>query len=773
MLFGNIKLELLMILFLLSITSYSYAQEFTIEKVADIYKADDYRKIVKDEDRLIASGTRALHLLTNDDEGYLIELDELPLWGELGVNQQSELILLGISGDYIFIIGTKWGSPLRRRLYKVLIENNTLTLLDSINFYDDECVDQILLINNHLFVMPHYFNNLPLYIYDINDLEIVAEYDYPAFFHDNNLYKLNEQYLYTWDDDNYYLMHIFDVSDVCNIQEIAEIDFNEIFPDLPKGLTKIIDDTTLCMCNPGQYSFFDISDISDWQLLGTIDYPDENALQNLAILNDDRIIIPLKNGCVGLYDVSNFEAPVQLSSYNYDSMYNMDGCVCFEDYFYRVDTGLGIHQFRIINDQFEYLDTFPEFKERRGVYMNDDLLAVRTRYWHGMHFYDISDLNNVHYICTHFDNYFQYGSDFEDNLFAVPLVSYPDYNQNIDIYDISDIENPELVNRIENIFATDVYLEYPYLYAHETVPGTYEYHFVKYNISEPFNPLVIYDFDLYFLTGGYFKYGNNVFYGGGEETINILGNLDGAYPEVVATLEIDGLLGFWPMDNGYFTAQKYNNFIKIYSLENPLEPELMFDYPFTFDNGSSGITEDLFFVGNYSINIFDIENGLNIDDPIYNLEMPFLTDLRFFLERDNEDYVLFTSYTGTSLYKYNYDNTFIFENEIHSNKINLSNYPNPFKPSGAGRNPATTISFNLTANDAKNAKVEIYNIKGQRVKTLECLNRVDTKATESLSHYSVTWDGRDENNKPVTSGVYLYKLKTGKQELTRKMLLLK
>ena len=40
----------MMILILLSIISLSYAQDFTLEKVADIYKADDYRKIVKDED---------------------------------------------------------------------------------------------------------------------------------------------------------------------------------------------------------------------------------------------------------------------------------------------------------------------------------------------------------------------------------------------------------------------------------------------------------------------------------------------------------------------------------------------------------------------------------------------------------------------------------------------------------------------------------------------------------------------------------------------------
>jgi len=755
MLFVSMKLKLPMIILLLSILSSIFAQDFTIEKIADIHKADDYRKIVKDENRIIASGTRALHLLTNDENGNLIELDELPLWGCLGANIQSELILLGLSGDYIFVLGTTYGS--RSRLYKILIVNDTLTLIDSINFYDDEDVDQVLLMNNYLFVMPHYSNTEPLYIYDIDELEIVAEYDYPTFFYDNNLYKLNEQYLYTWDDNNDFLMHIFDVSDVFNIQEIVEIDFNEIFPDLPKGLTKIIDDTTLCMCNPGQYSFFNISDISDWQLLGAIEFPEENALYNLAILNDDRIIIPLNNGCVGLYDISNFEDPVQLSSYYYDSIYNLDGCICVENNFYRVDTRLGIHQFKIINDQFEYLDTFPEFKANRGVYMNDDLLAVRTSYWYGMHFYDISDLNNVQYICTHFDNHFQYASDFEDNLLAVPLVSYPDYNENIDIYNISDIENPELVNRIENKFALYVYLEYPYLYAMETVAGSYEYHFVRYDISEPFNPQIIYDFELYPHMYGYFKYGDYVYYRGGDDTINILGNLDGDYPEVVATLEIDDLLGFWPMNNGVIKVEKFDQLYELYSLENPLEPVFMFDFPSTINNISSGIYENLFFIGNYSINIFDIEYGYNMYEPIYNLEMPFLTSIRIFLERDNEDYVLFTSSTGISLYKFDYEQN--SATDILSIKPSLSNYPNPF-------NPETTISFSVTQN-SDFVILEVYNIKGQKVKQL-------VSSQLSAGQHSVVWDGTDTNNKPVSSGIYMYQLKIdGKSIASKKCLLLK
>ncbi len=91
---------------------------------------------------------------------------------------------------------------------------------------------------------------------------------------------------------------------------------------------------------------------------------------------------------------------------------------------------------------------------------------------------------------------------------------------------------------------------------------------------------------------------------------------------------------------------------------------------------------------------------------------------------------------------------------------NLTNYPNPF-------NPSTTISFSLTAKDAKDAKIEIYNLKGQKVKTLP--------VSPSPSHtISVAWDGTDDNSREVSSGVYLYQLKEkGNPTAVRKMLLMK
>ncbi len=89
-------------------------------------------------------------------------------------------------------------------------------------------------------------------------------------------------------------------------------------------------------------------------------------------------------------------------------------------------------------------------------------------------------------------------------------------------------------------------------------------------------------------------------------------------------------------------------------------------------------------------------------------------------------------------------------------KLN-NNYPNPF-------NPSTTISFDLAK--AGNVKLSIYNIKGQLVRRLH-------NAPLASGNHKIVWNGRDESNRPVASGIYYYKLDTGGYRKTNKMLLMK
>ena len=102
--------------------------------------------------------------------------------------------------------------------------------------------------------------------------------------------------------------------------------------------------------------------------------------------------------------------------------------------------------------------------------------------------------------------------------------------------------------------------------------------------------------------------------------------------------------------------------------------------------------------------------------------------------------------------------TGVDNNMVSSTKL-FGNYPNPF-------NPTTTISFE-TANLHENARIEIYNLKGQKVKQL-ISNQV------SAGQHSVIWDGTDFNDQPIGSGIYFYKLiVNGKTKAMNKCLLLK
>ena len=111
------------------------------------------------------------------------------------------------------------------------------------------------------------------------------------------------------------------------------------------------------------------------------------------------------------------------------------------------------------------------------------------------------------------------------------------------------------------------------------------------------------------------------------------------------------------------------------------------------------------------------------------------------------------------------------------------NYPNPF-------NPSTTISFELRV-ESKELRVphptkridkfftprmqkvstiftslKIYNITGQLVKTL-------FEGGLPAGKHEMVWDGKDQSGVEVASGIYLYRLKTGRGTITRKMILLK
>jgi len=90
--------------------------------------------------------------------------------------------------------------------------------------------------------------------------------------------------------------------------------------------------------------------------------------------------------------------------------------------------------------------------------------------------------------------------------------------------------------------------------------------------------------------------------------------------------------------------------------------------------------------------------------------------------------------------------------------FNLSqNYPNPF-------NPVTNFKFSLP--QASHVKIEIFNILGQKVKTLV---DEDMKA----GSFVVDWDGKDQRGVEASSGIYFYRIVAGDFSSVKRMVLLK
>jgi hypothetical protein len=87
----------------------------------------------------------------------------------------------------------------------------------------------------------------------------------------------------------------------------------------------------------------------------------------------------------------------------------------------------------------------------------------------------------------------------------------------------------------------------------------------------------------------------------------------------------------------------------------------------------------------------------------------------------------------------------------------LNNYPNPF-------NPQTCIHFGLPY--SCRTKLDIYNVKGQLVKTL-------VNDDMSVGEHFILWDSEDMNGNQVESGIYFYKLETNNTGIVKKMILLR
>jgi hypothetical protein len=96
-------------------------------------------------------------------------------------------------------------------------------------------------------------------------------------------------------------------------------------------------------------------------------------------------------------------------------------------------------------------------------------------------------------------------------------------------------------------------------------------------------------------------------------------------------------------------------------------------------------------------------------------------------------------------------------------EIKSSSYPNPFYLNKSSRGQIT-IKYDLP--QASQLSLEIYNLKGQLVKSL-------LQQYQAAGSQQVEWNGTDNNGQQLSSGVYFYKITTEDFSTSHKMLLIK
>jgi len=253
-----------------------------------------------------------------------------------------------------------------------------------------------------------------------------------------------------------------------------------------------------------------------------------------------------------------------------------------------------------------------------------------------------------------------------------------------------------------------------------------------------------------------------------------------------------GYSGFNPVftDSGvYLTGYDYPNTINVKMFDNNANHYPI--YSFDFNSASERVRhlkpeyfsdKLLFFIAS-ELNYSDTQFSYTIYDKLGNvllpefaesvLVRPNMENIHDVLIEDDAAYLLLSC--GFKPFEGEYERSFYIQKidlsqytgfgseEVPEQKLlNFTNYPNPF-------NPTTTISFSLNRELTETTKIEIYNVKGQKVVTLKGIEQ-DSK----LAKCSVAWNGTDRDKKQVSSGLYLAKLIDGDKSLaTKKMMLLK
>ncbi len=446
-------------------------------------------------------------------------------------------------------------------------------------------------------------------------------------------------------------------------------------------------------------------DVSDPAHLERLD--DFAAVTNCPIdLGDQRIMV-IDNGfarCLDLSNPGNDRLIGTFAGYDIDTDHvEINFCKLFDDTLYLVQVqDLIIADFSDLNNP-EAIATLDWLSWPQDILLVDDVLFL-SELNHGVRLYDVSDPTQPIQIREHtpFSHDRLYGLEIADE------TMYMTEPGHIVRSSVSDLDYPIYLGATDApLLFEDIRAANGFLYA-----WTEENILQIYDIEEDGDlqclstifPGVIQDVQFYL----------NDLYIITETAIKIYDLIEPATPQLVGTVRMDDGNLFSAsciVENNLIVADNMWNRLLLFDIANPIQPE------------QTGV----YYWNQITSQIIHCDGCLVLNNRYGGIN------------------VLEIEAVGTH------------ELAIEEPEIVLNNYPNPF-------NPSTTIRFSLK--EDSDVILEIFNIKGQRVKTL-------VRERLKKGEHGLQWNGDDDRGEPVSSGVYLYRMQAGKHAVMQKMLMIK
>lgn len=730
-----------------------FANDFTIEKINEFAFAQSFNyseeTIIIEYPYLYALTSHGLEIYEIQNNGQLQQLSILPITSPYRFVLQDNFVYIVNAihyGEYSFY-------PLC--LYQVDIsDKENPYIYNQIEFEDTITTFQIQIFSNYLYLLNL---SIPDKIYTIPELELFTTIpDSIDIWKINDTIGVNKIYA------NPSLMDIYDVSDLTNVQLIGTIDMNSIHGSYSPRYFEMLNDTILIAGGQTAISFWNISDNANWEYISHYEPGDCTIYGKNFTIIGNYLALTRFDG-LELVDISDIHNP-QFADYLF--YYPAEASASYNENLYVATRYDGIQRYQVSNDEINFIENIFNYPAFYSGYIYLNYLFAQTHRY-GLLLFDISNPNEPVEIQTILSN-----PDFKvlqgyENLIIIQ--DYSDYSYKI--FDISEPLNPILTNTI--LIGDWLQMGWSYLRFDDAEPNTVYFFTIypntiirKYDISESGTTVLLFEYTeldgrSFFVRNGYGYLLNDI---NNYQNLYILYGLYENEPYLANTIEHFSDYQYPACIELYdeYLCLRYifeYDETKFYNLYDPLNPEFDFELEVSSSSGQLFTFDNFIFtetaVSSYIYDISVAPSGiLEPIDSIYGLTYIHSID---FYESDENNYLFTIEESDVGVFEFSYTHS-VDDEILNQDKITLKNYPNPFSTS-------TTISFNLVTKLHEETQIKIYNIRGQLIKQFK-RQKVKGKNIE------VFWDGKDDSGKQVPNGIYFCKLSVGKDKIVRKMILL-